>query len=437
MNKKFLFSAFLLLAGIVSQAQLFPRAKCTTLVGAAMFGERPDTIKSRGMADNYHTWEAGSELLIKFMPGGSKNLRDRVILNAREWEKHANIKLKFLPDNAGFTHLRIKLGEGMGHNSAVGTEANFRQQNEQTINFDTLAFADGDYYLDRVKKKGIKPPYSYDQLRKEMKEDPNHWNLPELRRVVMHEFGHALGLLHEQSYPDAVSWKKTDSIYQYYWETQGWDKQQVDFNVFEVGSRFYTNGTRYDPKSIMHYSINSWETTNGYAVMNNFELSPGDKQLIAALYPKPNTPGVKLVPKVTISNFNNLDVRYDAVRGGLVIKPAFDLKTNAKLGEVYFVARLANAEGFYFKTTNKYYNWGGALATYSKVTLLPNSKVTYNKDAKGKYELFFPLSMFPDLYGQKVRVAFAVYLDDVANNQMDKLMYFSATNPLGIPSKSF
>ena len=41
----------------------------------------------------------------------------------------------------------------MGHNSAVGTEANFRQQNEQTINFDTMAFADGDYYLARVKRK--------------------------------------------------------------------------------------------------------------------------------------------------------------------------------------------------------------------------------------------------------------------------------------------
>lgn len=436
--KRIALLAFVITAiGIAANAQRFPRTKCTTLLSKAMVGAKEDTVKPRGMADNYHTWEPGTELLVKFMPGGSKALRDKVMMNAKEWEKYANVKFKFVPDNAGFTNIRVKLGEGMGHNSAVGTEATFRQQNEQTINFDTMAFADGDYYLARVKKKKIEPPYTYEHLRNEMKEDPNHWNLPELRRVVMHEFGHSLGLLHEQSYPEAVSWKKTDSVYQYYEETQGWNRAEVDFNVFEVGSQFYTNGTQYDPKSIMHYSINSWETTNGYSLKDNYELSAGDKTLIAALYPKPNAAGAKVVPKVTITNFTKLDVKYDEKRGGLVITPIFDLRTNAKKGDVYFVARLANEEGIYFRNNDKYYNWGGTMATYLNVNLLPNSKISYNKDAKGKFELFFPLNKYPDLYGKKVRVAFAVYIDDTENNQLDKLMYFSATNPLSLPAKSF
>ncbi len=431
MKMYLVFFVAVLLIGNSLNAQKFPKATCTTIVGEAMLGE-VDTTKPRGVSDNYHTWENGSVLLVKFMPGGSKALRDKVILHAKEWQKHANLTLKFVSDTARYSNLRVKLGKGYGHNSAVGTEANFRSQSEQTINFDTLYFADTDYYAAQLKKKGLKPPYNLNQLITLMRSDPNHWNDPELRRVVMHEFGHALGLLHEQSYPGAVNWKKTDSVYNYYKETQGWDRDKVDFNVFEVSNQFYTNGTMYDPKSIMHYSISSWQTTDGYSIKDNYELSPGDRALIAALYPKNQKTSVLLVPKVDITNFTKLNVVISATRNGLVITPAFDLKTNAKLGEVYFVARLADEEGYYIKTTNPYYNWGGTTAVYLKMNLLPNSKVSYNKGGKKNLELFLPFDQIPDLNGKKVMIAFAIYLDDVANKQMDKLMYFSATNPLSI-----
>lgn len=61
---------------------------------------------------------------------------------------------------------------------------------------------------------------------------------------------------------------------------------KVDFNVFEVSNQFYTNGTAYDPKSIMHYSVAAWQTTDGYNMKDNYELSAGDRTLIAALYPR-------------------------------------------------------------------------------------------------------------------------------------------------------
>ena len=115
-----------------------------------------------------------------------------------------------------------------------------------------------------------------------------------------------------------------------------------------------------------------------------------------------------------------------------MIRPSFDLKTYSKLGEVYVVARLADEDGYYIRTSNMYYNWGGTAATYLKMKLLPNSKVSYNKGGKNNLELFFPFNEMPELYGKKVMVVFAVYLDDIANNQMDKLMYFSTTNPLSI-----
>ncbi|MBK7559948.1 MAG: hypothetical protein IPQ06_03015 [Chitinophagaceae bacterium] len=430
--KKFLVLLFVMIFIYKNgEAQKFPKATCTTIVSEAMLAE-VDTTKPRGVSDNYHTWENGSVLLVKFMPGGSKILREKVIQFAKEWEKHANITFKFVADTARFTNLRIKLGKGYGHNSAVGTEAKFRAQDQLTINFDTLFFADADYYVEVVKKMGIVPPYTLDHLLMAMKKDPFHWNIKELGRVVMHEFGHALGLLHEQSYPGAVNWKKTDSVYNYYKETQGWDRDLVDFNVFEVSNQFYTNGTTYDAKSIMHYSISSWQTTDGFSLKDNYELSAGDKTLIAALYPKNQKISALTVPKVDITNFTKLNVVSSPSRNGLVITPTFDLKTNSKLGEVYFVARLADEDGYFIKTTNPYYSWGGTAAVYLKMNLLPNSKVSYNKGTKKNLELFLPFDQIPPLYGRKVLVAFAVYLDDVVNQQKDKLMYFSATKPLSI-----
>lgn len=431
MKRYLLFATVLTLVSIQLPAQSIPKPSCTTVLSEAMFSGR-DTVGGRGVADNYHTWEPGDELLVKFMPGGSTILRDRVIMYAKEWEKYGNIKFKFVADTTRQTDIRVRLGKGAGHNSAVGTEAKFRSQNMQTMNFDTLFFADIDYYLLKLKKRGVNPPYNINQLATEMYTDPNHWNDREMRRVVTHEFGHALGLLHEQSFPGAVKWKKTDSVYNYYKETQGWDKAKVDFNVFDVADQFFTNGTAYDPKSIMHYSIEPWQTIDGYSLKSSTELSPGDKSLIAALYPKNTAAATMVVPKVMVSNFTKLNVVSDTTRKGLVITPSFDLKTNPKLGEVYFVARLATEDGKYIRTDALYYNWGGTTATYKKMNLLPNSKVSYNKGKKN-LELFMPFEYIPDTYGKKIIVVFAVYLDDVANNQMDKLMYFSTTTPLSLP----
>jgi hypothetical protein len=429
--KKFLLLPICFFVLIAASAQKLPKAPCTTLVNAVLQSDlqKVDTTGTRGIADNYAMWENGDVIQVKFMPGGSKNIRDRVMQAAREWEQFANIKFKFVPDNATSTNIRIKLGHGLGHNSAVGKECNMRSQSQQTMNFDTVYFADTRYYVGRLKAKGITPPYNWDQIIEEMSKDPYHWDAKELRRVVVHEFGHSLGLLHEQSFPGAIKWKKTDSVYNYYWETQGWDRDRVDFNVFEVADRFYTNGTTYDPKSIMHYSVESWQTEDGYSLDDNYDFSTGDKALVAALYPKNQKVSSKLVPRVDVSGFTKLDVIVKNKKG-LAIMPAFDLKTNPLRGDVYFLARLVDEEGYYVKSKNPlYYNWGGAVATYLKMNLLPNSKVSYNKGKTKNLELYLPYTEIPnELIGKKVYVEFSVVLDDVKNNQLDKLMYYNSTN---------
>jgi hypothetical protein len=115
------------------------------------------------------------------------------------------------------------------------------------------------------------------------------WLIPttddaEYQRVVLHEFGHALGLLHEHQSPAAnIPWN-FPAVYEYYKQTQGWSKEQVDENIFRKYSESETNSTVYDPQSIMEYAIPKELTLNGFSVGWNYELSPEDKVFIKTLY---------------------------------------------------------------------------------------------------------------------------------------------------------
>jgi hypothetical protein len=184
----------------------------------------------------------------------------------------------------------------------------------------------------------------------------------------------------------------------------------------------------------MQYSIEAWQTTDGFSVPRNEELSEGDKSLVRALYPKDKAVSDKEVPKVSVTNLTKIDVFNNTTKGGISIYPSFDLQSNSKVGIVYFVARLYDEAGNYIADNNDKYNWGGYVATYVKGTMLPNTKANFNKGTKN-LELFLPYSEIPDLNGKKVSIEFTVMLDDIANGQFNKLMYFSSTTPLSLPKK--
>ena len=198
----------------------------------------------------------------------------------------------------------------------------------QTLNLDTSDFVDYNYYVAEAKKSGV-------DFSKMTEDQINAWvasvlqkpdlrlNTKSMRGTTLHEFGHALGLLHEQSYPGGIKWNKSDDVYAYYLKTQGWDKDKVDAQVFEVSDVFYTNSTTYDPKSIMQYAIEAWQTTDGFSVPRNEDLSEGDKSLIAALYPKDKAVSDKEVPRVSVSNLTRIDVYNNTVKTGHFHLPHF------------------------------------------------------------------------------------------------------------------
>jgi hypothetical protein len=424
------------------------KTPCTTLVGDQMLPGMADTSTGRSVADNYKTWENGAVLLVKFMNNaGSPSMRARVMRYAKEWEQYANITLKFVPDNTPTTNIRIRLGsklDSLGHNSAVGLDCNNTPQYMQTMNLDTSDFLDYGFYENDLKTGGAfykflvskgedMNNYTYKKFYRDILfyPDPSIRFIEKyLKGTTMHEMGHALGLLHEQSFPGAIKWNR-DTIYKYY-ERFNWNKAKTDFNVLEVSEQFFTNGTAYDPKSIMHYAVYPWQTLDGSSVEESYELSAGDKNIIAALYPKGKPVSALAVPKVIISNFVKLDVKNDIVKKALVITPYFDVSTGAKLANAFYVARLTTEDGrFYIATSNLRYNWGGYAAIYQKMNLAPNTKKSYNK-LKKDFQLIFPYSQMPDLGGKNFRVEFTVYQDDVASGKLNRLVHYSFSSPLSI-----
>jgi len=112
--------------------------------------------------------------------------------------------------------------------------------------------------------------------------------------TVIHEFGHAIGLIHEHQNPfgEPVDWNE-EKVYAWAKENQGWDRQKTYTNIIEKTDKTTLNGSEYDPYSIMLYFFPAYLTNNGKGTQQNFILSKYDVFYINSTYPTKNPNAAK------------------------------------------------------------------------------------------------------------------------------------------------
>ncbi len=197
-------------------------------------------------------WKPGRTLRIRFLDG-DRRVKEKVKAHAMEWTRHANLRFRWV--TSGKAEIRISFKES-GSWSYLGTDALSIAASKPTMNFGWLTPSTSD---------------------------------AEYSRVVLHEFGHMLGAVHEHQHPaNGIPWDKP-AVYRFY---QGppnhWSKAQVDINMFRKYEHSQTQSSAFDPDSIMLYAIDDALTKGRYATSWNTRLSPQDIALIAAAYPSPS-----------------------------------------------------------------------------------------------------------------------------------------------------
>lgn len=108
-------------------------------------------------------------------------------------------------------------------------------------------------------------------------------NNNEIYSPVVHEFGHALGCIHEHQSPAAsIKWNEPVAIR--YYSIGGWDEATVRHNVFNKFSSGEVTNSKFDPESIMIYPIDSSLTLDGFFTNWNTQLSDLDKAFMKRAY---------------------------------------------------------------------------------------------------------------------------------------------------------
>jgi predicted Zn-dependent protease len=212
---------------------------CTTLEKTQSVGT---TSKANAVFKNNNNWITGQTIRIRFV-GGSVELQNKIKEYASEWTFVANLNFVYVGTN---DESDVSIFFQTGSNYTFGRSINFGQLSHPNIT---------------------------DEL---------------IKGITLHEFGHLLGLQHENQNPVAnIQWNKP-VVYDYYQNVIGWSKDLVDSQIFNaLPTSQYDIYTQYDSSSVMTYSFPPSFTTDGFSVPFVSTLSRTDQMFIGKMFPYP------------------------------------------------------------------------------------------------------------------------------------------------------
>jgi serralysin len=193
-----------------------------------------------------YKWPKGSRIICRFIDGTASQ-QNTVKNYIKQWEQPTGLRFDFVKE--GWSHIRIDVADNAGGGwSYLGTACTSVAQTEPTMQL------------------GMKPGTAEEHL----------------RRVVLHEFGHALGLIHEHQSPEMKKVLIPAKVREYFRSCCDWTDDMTQRNVLDRVSD--AKSQRFDINSIMGYSIPYYCFEDQIGIPYNTWLSEDDKEFAKRLY---------------------------------------------------------------------------------------------------------------------------------------------------------
>lgn len=233
----------------MSASRLAQKHICTT----ADAPEDSPAHRTRGVALKERLWPSGKTIRIHFLNGSVAQQRfvERV---ASLWLAHINLHFQWNVARID-SDVRVRFQEG-GSWSYIGTDNEKIDKEKVTMNFGWLP---------------LEPAGASD------------------RGVVLHEFGHMLGLSHEHQSPrNGVTWIREAVIADLGQPPHEWSVKKIEHNVlfrYSDDNEDVVTTDSFDARSIMTYSFPAEWNEEGIEVRRRRSLSRDDKRFVQSLYP--------------------------------------------------------------------------------------------------------------------------------------------------------